>query len=256
MPATARLCALWVLTRVCARCCFEIFKSLTFEKFLYDVVTAKPHFFVKQHCPRSAATILDGLAEVDKSQFNRDGSFNEAMRESCHTLCKTLREAHFPDALCNIALDVAVERGEASVPSDRKHILRTIAGLPAPSHRANEPCNCEEPPATHPRYDEVSRALRGRFAASALPRAVEAGGERLGCYLKALEGAHKVLPLDQFGSPIFWAYPSAAYPSAKSRKHSGGLSARAIPSCSHAMRIDAHAHTRAHAYLWICVTST
>ena len=178
-------------------CCFEIFKSLTRKDFLYDVVTAEPHFLNRHFCdenhPRSAATILDGPAEVDKSCFNSDGSFKEAGYEAGYAHYKTMREAKFPDELCDKALKVIVENGEASVRTDRVHILKCIARLPPPSRGTKpEDWDCEEPPATHSKYDEVSRALRGRFAASALRRAVEAGGERLECYLKALEGAHKV----------------------------------------------------------------
>ena len=36
-----------------------------------------------------------------------------------------------PEPLCELALEVTVEKGEASVVTDRTHILRAIAGLPA-----------------------------------------------------------------------------------------------------------------------------
>jgi hypothetical protein len=187
---------------------------LTFTvAFLYDVVTAMPHFLRRDEIgelrhPRSAATILDGLAEVDKSFFNPDGSFQAALsgatfgrgdihqRRDCDGLYaefKTKREAEFPDKLCEIALTVAVEEGEASVATDRTHILRAIAKMPSPTHGPKpEDCDCDAPPTTHEKYDEVSRALRGRFAASALRRVVETGGEMLERYLRALAGARKV----------------------------------------------------------------
>ena len=186
---------------------FEIFKSLTFTiAFLYDVVTAKPHFLQRDEIsgfpparrndfrhPRSAATILDSLAEVDKSVFNDDGSFWSAVPDDYHAGFKTKREAKFPDKLCEIALTVAVEEGEASVATDRTHILRAIAKMPSPTHGPKpEDCDCDAPPTTHEKYDEVSRTLRGRFAASALRRVVETGGETLERYLRALVGARKV----------------------------------------------------------------
>ena len=194
-----------------ARCVFEIFKSLVGHiKFLYDVATANPHFLYTEDpseggqarrkagktekiaTPRSAATILDGLAEVDTHYFDICGGLQGAADSGFHLAFKTDREAVFPEELCDRALEVAVESGNASVPSDRKHILRAIVGLSAPSHGASEPCNCEEPPVTHSKYNEVSRALQGRFAASVLRRGVEAGGEKLERYLTALEGARRV----------------------------------------------------------------
>ena len=248
-----------------ARCVFEIFKSLVGHiKFLYDVATANPHFLYTEDpseggqarrkagktekiaTPRSAATILDGLAEVDTHYFDICGGLQGAADSGFHLAFKTDREAVFPEELCDRALEVAVESGNASVPSDRKHILRAIVGLSAPSHGASEPCNCEEPPVTHSKYNEVSRALQGRFAASVLRRGVEAGGEKLERYLTALEGARRVYVC----APARPHTPTDAH--RQTHSHTGTQTRRLtdtqteIPDTHMRTRVTRNAHDGAH----------
>ena len=196
------------------RCDFEVWISLLANEvgYLYDLVTACPGESSSSgglHC-HAAVAIMDGTVEADRHKYHWDGSYSEETpgatpdNMGVYTVLKTEREGEFPSAQLEKALAVDVREGDASIPSDRTHILSAMAGLPAPKHSANEPCNCAEPPAEHEAFEAVNRSLRGRVAASALRRAVEAGGEMLGRYLEALDGSRLRRLSINFGGRSGW----------------------------------------------------
>ena len=90
------------------------------------------------------------MAETDRCLFYKDGTLREPLTSRLHTQVKQLREALFPDSLLEAALEVLVQNGQASVESDRTHILNSIMGLPPPTHGAGDNCNCPAPLAEHP----------------------------------------------------------------------------------------------------------
>jgi len=133
-------------------CAFEEHVALTDDgrdsPLLLDIAT----------CHRGAAQVLtDGLAEAD------DDSFFGSMvaRES-----KARREAAFPEEVLARGLSVSLETAQASVDSDRVHILNAIAEMPD----LDGP-----PPADHPNYQLVNRRLRCTFALAAWPNALRRG---------------------------------------------------------------------------------
>ena len=75
---------------------------------------------------------------------------------------KSEREARFPPELQRKGIALQLEGGEASVASDRTHILNSLVGRAAADLD-------REPLAAHPNYDKVTSLLRGRIAAAVLP---------------------------------------------------------------------------------------
>merc|ERR1740139_623496 len=96
--------------------------------------------------------LTDGLAEVDAARAGRPPSF-----------WKTRREASFPLAVIEAALQVDVSKGQATQAQDRTHILNAIAGQPME----------QEPLDDHPNYDMVTRYCRAADGAGASGRSSE-----------------------------------------------------------------------------------
>eukprot|EP00933_Yihiella_yeosuensis_P032455 TRINITY_DN26046_c0_g1_i1.p1 TRINITY_DN26046_c0_g1~~TRINITY_DN26046_c0_g1_i1.p1 ORF type:complete len:518 (+),score=89.84 TRINITY_DN26046_c0_g1_i1:54-1607(+) len=157
-------------------CCYEVsvcLESSGPEHMKYDMYTACDHLHsftdkngrpVGAPCKRKAVGITDGFAAVD-------GGWADY---------KSNRENHFPESLISDALCLKLEHGQASVDSDRVHILNAIVGNADLS---------SQPPEKHNRYEQLNQMLHGRIAASALKRAVQEGGEMFSRYVKALTGS-------------------------------------------------------------------
>ena len=164
-------------------CCFEIFMSLQIQEherdakarakgsYEYHVYTKLAHD-ARGFGERKAVGLVDGFAAADIG-YSCAGNVVPMKAE---------REAFFPKALLRRALGARVEAGEASVASDRKHILNCIVG-------GGRDLNAEME-ATHARYDEVNAILHGRVAADALRQALEEGGEMLDMTLAALKASN------------------------------------------------------------------
>jgi len=110
------------------------------------------------HFPRHAVCLVDG------------NSFSDCNDPSS----KMARERFFPMEIVDRALDVDLAKGNASVQSDKVHILNSICGVTD----LNAP-----PPKQHSMYDLINSALHSRVASARLRVAVEKaaldGGVRL-----------------------------------------------------------------------------
>jgi len=96
---------------------------------------------------------------------------------------KSRREEIFPTQLLDVAVCARLQDGQASVESDRLHILNALCGAPL-ERDLNDP-----PAASHPRYNSVNAILHGRVAAASLRPAVVAGGALLRRILDALRAS-------------------------------------------------------------------
>lgn len=145
-------------------CCYEVYVTLVIgqdetdvvEDKLYDVYTA---------VGRRAVGITDGLVAADLVNG-----------EELSALMKSQRESIFPASLVKGSLRMQLERGQASVESDRRHILNSMVGAKDLD---------AEPVEEHVCYTEANGVLRGRFAAAAWRLAVESGQD-LADYAAAL----------------------------------------------------------------------
>jgi len=139
----------------CSRlwCAYEVYVSvaLDFEagakqNYMYDCYIALGH--------GKAVGLTDGLVPADAA---------------CAWV-KQRREAQFPLAVVERALSaMEVQTAKASVDEDRRRILNSIVG------RAEHELD-SEPAGDHPRYNDVSRMLRGRFAAGVWTLAFDTPG--------------------------------------------------------------------------------
>ncbi len=135
-------------------CGFEIYTSLiksTAEeaRYLYDIYTSLS-------CKSPGAVgLTDGLAIVDLSTPFEAGQ----LRRKCQ------REHLFPVTLAETILRTRVQDAEASVASDKRHILNSIAGAQDLD---------EQPLENHENYERVNHLLRGRFAVGVWRAAVDA----------------------------------------------------------------------------------
>jgi hypothetical protein len=98
---------------------------------------------------------------------------------------KAHRQARFPVGLLQAAFRIHVEEGQASVETDRRHILNSLTGMPLDS----------EPPRTHAQYDRINKLLHTHYALGGLPSCVAEGGEALEQCLAALRASP---PTDRF----------------------------------------------------------
>ena len=109
-----------------------------------------------------AVGLADGFAPCDGDGFAQ---------------MKQEREARFPFGLVQMALDIKLEKADASVKSDKVHILNKMIG---------EPNLNTVLPETHTKYDELNETLRARFAAGSARAAVDKGGEHAAAFFAAL----------------------------------------------------------------------
>ena len=107
---------------------------------------------------------------------------------------KRRREAKFPFALAQRALAIELQSAQASVGSDKTHILNAMIGE---TDDFNAPL-----PERHERYDLLNETLRARFAAGSLRAALERDEAAL--FFDALaKGRMHVLSLDFKGCARF-----------------------------------------------------
>jgi len=104
------------------------------------------------------------LAERGKPALITHGTLPQDGR-AYPLLKKAKRERNFPLDVIKAGLSVEVQRGQASMPEDRVHILNSIAGQPLEN----------EPLLEHENYEAVNRKLRSKFAFAVLPMALRAG---------------------------------------------------------------------------------
>mmetsp|Transcript_97228 Transcript_97228/g.222779 ORF Transcript_97228/g.222779 Transcript_97228/m.222779 type:complete len:870 (+) Transcript_97228:3-2612(+) len=133
-------------------CGFEVATTIVYgEAKLYDIATVHPE-------SGRGVVITDGVTSAD---------FDEAKGrvDLAHEI-KSRREALFPIQLTQRALDIRIEKAEASMELDKVRILNRIAT----SSTLDEvpPVDCEE-------YQRVNRSLHGIFATAAFRQALEAG---------------------------------------------------------------------------------
>jgi len=134
-------------------CVYEIYVSLTAgvradgQPYLYDVYTTV------EGASTPAVGITDGTVGADGEAQFAVGAKGD-------------REKEFPMDSGFRVLDFDLKCAQASVDSDRRHILNAIAGASA-DHLEGEP------PASHDNYERVNRLLQGRFALGIFRTAVE-----------------------------------------------------------------------------------
>ncbi len=163
-------------------CDFELHLTFTAQirkgdvhKGLWAVYTAHKHTYFDEE--RSAVGIISG-GEI------RENAFYSARRES-----------HFPTELILKSRNIKIESAQASMDSDRVHILNSIAGKQILG---------ADPPPTHPNYDKVNDAVRGAFATSvpalkaALATGEDAWNEMLVSMSKGVRSGTFELNFDSF----------------------------------------------------------
>ena len=172
-------------------CCYEIFQSLRGDaasdaaarhggRYTFDVYTS--------HQSGAAVGITDGIANWDRSQGQKlvlEG--DDVNKDSEAPINKNLREKVFPSLLLMSGMTTRVEKGDASVSADKKHILNAIAN----SDDLNAPYAT-----THVSYDLTNATVRGYVAVGALKRAMETGGELLDTTFDALSKAEGLRALE------------------------------------------------------------
>mmetsp|Transcript_88694 Transcript_88694/g.237183 ORF Transcript_88694/g.237183 Transcript_88694/m.237183 type:complete len:870 (-) Transcript_88694:190-2799(-) len=133
-------------------CGFEVATTIVYgETKLYDIATVHPD-------SGRGVVITDGVSAAD---------FDEAKGrvDLAHEI-KSRRESLFPMQLTKRALDIRIEKAEASMEQDKVRILNRIAT--SSSLDEVPPVDCEE-------YQRVNRSLHGIFATAAFRQALEAG---------------------------------------------------------------------------------
>eukprot|EP00927_Polykrikos_kofoidii_P074238 TRINITY_DN70222_c0_g1_i1.p1 TRINITY_DN70222_c0_g1~~TRINITY_DN70222_c0_g1_i1.p1 ORF type:complete len:729 (+),score=95.77 TRINITY_DN70222_c0_g1_i1:85-2271(+) len=112
------------------------------------------------------ATTDKSRAIVITSGLTQDEERKEKVLPSGGYRAKVGREKQFPLAVLQEGLSVVLEKAQASLESDRRHILNTLA------------CSGDleaEPPERHPCFDTANQSLRGLFALAAWPQALGSG---------------------------------------------------------------------------------
>ena len=161
-------------------CDYEVYVALEGaheERYTFDVYTAcqgvldqcsfmqadKPPLFCE------AVGLTDGLCAGDE----------KAMYPSLAGMMKLRREANFPAFQQRKGLQVQLQNGDASMDSDKTHILNAIAGNSADSAALNA-----TPPDAHPAFDAVNGKLSGRIASQSFVSA---------CFRGDVDFAEKVI---------------------------------------------------------------
>ncbi len=121
---------------------------------LYDMVTAVPEqtltvFRHLKSClevvvvPATAVVIAGGDGPLPADTFYPNPTAPTDVDLEDTAALKAHRQARFPVRLLQAAFGIKVEEGQASVETDKRHILNSLAGMPLDS----------EPPRTHAQYD-------------------------------------------------------------------------------------------------------
>lgn len=148
-------------------CDYEVFVTLdksTWTTHLYDIYTWQKG---------EALGLTDGVAQIDQ----RGASWWWEDR-------KQKREQNFPFELARAAMQIQVQRGEASVEEDRRRILHAICGTDP-----GDGGTSEEPPLEHPNYEAVNATLHARFALTSWILALQ-HGQSIERYARALSVSH------------------------------------------------------------------
>jgi hypothetical protein len=159
---------------------------------LYDMVTAVPEqtltvFGRTEVVPATAVVIAGGDRQLPADTFYPNPTTPTDVDPEETAMYKAHRQARFPVRLLQAAFDIKVEDGQASVETDKRHILNSLTGMPLDS----------EPPRTHEQYDRINKLLHTHYALGGLPRCVAEGGEALKQCLAALRASP---PTDRFVS--------------------------------------------------------
>jgi hypothetical protein len=158
---------------------------------LYDMVTAVPEqtltvLSVGFVVPSTAVVIAGGDRPLPADTFCESPTApTEVVQADSTAVLKAHRQARFPVGLLQAAFGIKVEAGQASVETDKRHILNSLTGMPLDS----------EPPRTHAQYDRINKLLHAHYALGGLPRCVAEGGEALEQCLFALRASP---PTDRF----------------------------------------------------------
>ncbi len=156
---------------------------------LYDMVTAMPEqtfwMFTESELPATAVVIAAGDRPLPADKFSGNPIAPTYVDPEDTAARKAHRQARFPVGLLQAAFNIKVEDGQASVETDKRHILNSLTGMPLDS----------EPPCTHEQYDRINKLLHAHYALGGLPRCVAKGGEALERCLAALRAAP---PTDRF----------------------------------------------------------
>ncbi len=159
---------------------------------LYDMVTAVSEqtltMFKKEVVvvPATAVVIAGGDRPLPADKFRGNPTATALVVPAESTAAsKAHRQARFPVRLLQAAFRIKVEEGQASVETDRTHILNSLTGMPLDS----------EPALTHEQYDRINKLLHAHYALGGLPRCVAEGGEALKQCVAALRASP---PTDRF----------------------------------------------------------
>ena len=139
---------------------------------LYDMVTAVPEQTLTEFelegkvVPATAVVIAGGDRPLPADTFQNptapthigNPSVPDEQFEQFTAALKAHRQARFPVGLLQAAFGIKVEDGQASVETDKRHILNSLTGMPLDS----------EPPRTHAQYDRINQLLHARYALGGL----------------------------------------------------------------------------------------
>ena len=159
---------------------------------LYDMVTAVPEQTLTVYdnpfssvVPATAVVIAGGDRPLPADTFRDNPTAPDKVLPERTAACKAHRQARFPVGLLQAAFGIKVEDGQASVETDKRHILNSLTGMPLDS----------EPPRTHAQYDRINKLLHTHYALGGLPRCYKEGGDALEQCLAALRASP---PTDRF----------------------------------------------------------
>ena len=142
---------------------------------LYDMVTAVPEqtwtvleteqtlkefFDENKVVPATAVVIAGGDRPLPADRFYPNPTAPTEIDHEDTEMKKAHRQARFPVRLLQAAFGTKVEAGQASVATDKRHILNSLTGMPLDS----------EPPRTHAQYDRINKLLHAHYALGGLPR--------------------------------------------------------------------------------------
>jgi hypothetical protein len=119
--------------------------------------------------PSTAVVIAGGDRPLPADRFWSNPTAPNDVASEARAALKAHRQARFPVGLLQAAFGIKVEDGQASVETDKRHILNSLTGMPLES----------EPPRTHEQYDRINKLLHAHYALGGLPRCVAEGGEAL-----------------------------------------------------------------------------
>ena len=130
---------------------------------LYDMVTAVPEQTLTTYnsnmvVPATAVVIAGSDRPLPADTFYSSPTEPTTVDLESTAASKAHRQARFPVGLLQAAFGIRVEDGQASVETDKRHILNALTGMPLDS----------EPPRTHAQYDRINQLLHARYALGGL----------------------------------------------------------------------------------------